>query len=65
MNVGIKALLLLVALVLFLVGIFVDNPTDVWSLGFASLAGAFLVETLGMDRPLGGMGAGSTTTTRR
>ena len=55
MNVGIKALLLVVSALLFLIAVFVDNPTDWWSFGLLLLALAFLVETLGLDRPLGTM----------
>ena len=61
MNVGIKALLLLAAVILFIIGVFVDDPTNVWSLGLAATAGAFLVESLGMDRPLS---TGAPTTRR-
>ncbi|MFN2469374.1 MAG: hypothetical protein ABR521_14745 [Gaiellaceae bacterium] len=62
MTVGIKALLLFVAVILFVIGVFVDDPTDVWSLGLAATAAGLLVDALGMDRPLGG---GAPTTTRR
>ena len=62
MNVGIKALLLAVAALLFVIAVFVDDVTNWWSLGFLALALAFLVETLGLDRPMGTM---SGTPTRR
>lgn len=63
MKVGLKALLLVASALLFLIAVFVDNPTDWWSFGLLCLALAFLVETLGFDRPLGTMSG--TPTTRR
>lgn len=52
MTVGLKVLLLAVALILFFVGVFVDDPIDVMLWGFVCLAAAFIVEALGLDRPL-------------
>lgn len=61
MKVGLKALLLVASALLFLIAVFVDDPTDWWSFGLMALALAFLVETLGVDRPLGTMSGDSTT----
>jgi hypothetical protein len=55
MNLGLKALLLLLAIVLFIVGALMDNTNDnkvdliYW--GLAVFAASFIVESL----PLGGM----------
>jgi hypothetical protein len=55
MSFGVRTILLLVAVLLFLISVFVDNPTDWWSLGLAAFAGAFLSEALGWaDRTFGG-----------
>ncbi len=55
MSFGLRTILLLVAVVLFLVSVFVDDPTDWWSFGLAAFAGAFLSEALGWaDRTFGG-----------
>jgi hypothetical protein len=55
MNVGLRALLLLVATVLFIIGIFVEpeNQLDFITIGLACLAGAFAVSDLGWDRRVG------------
>ena len=52
MNFGLKALLLLLAIVLFIVGALSDeNQTDLLFWGLAVFAAAFIVESL----PLGNM----------
>ena len=54
MTFGVRTILLLVAVALFVISVFVDNPTDWWSLGLAAFAGAFLSEALGWgDRTFG------------
>ena len=54
MSFGLRTILLLVAVVLFVIAIFVDDPSDWWSLGFAAFAGAFLSDALGYaDRTFG------------
>jgi len=64
MNLGIKALLLFVAAILFVITIFLEERAfDVLALGLAVTAAAFLVDALGMDRPISSDRA--TTTTRR
>ena len=50
MNLGLRAILLLAAVLLFVISIFVDNPSDWWSLGLAAFAASFVVG----DLPLGG-----------
>jgi hypothetical protein len=55
MTFGLRTILLLVAVVLFVIAVFVDNPSDLWSLGLAAFAGAFLSDALGWaDRTFGG-----------
>jgi hypothetical protein len=54
MNVGLRAVLLLVAVIFFVVAIFSDlHQGDFMAVGLAFLAGAWLVTELGWDRPLG------------
>ena len=54
MSFGLRTILLIVAVVLFVIAVFVDNPTDWWSWGLAAFAGAFLSEALGYaDRTFG------------
>ena len=47
MNLGLRTILLLVAVVLFVIAAFVDDPTNWWSFGLAAFAGAFLSDALG------------------
>jgi hypothetical protein len=55
MTFGLRTILLLVAVVLFVVAVFTDDPSDLWSLGLAAFAGAFLSDALGWaDRTFGG-----------
>jgi hypothetical protein len=54
-TIGIRSLLLVVAVVLFVVAALSDtNQGDLLAWGLAAFAGAFLVGDLGVDRPLGG-----------
>ena len=51
MTFGIRAILLAVAVVLFLIAFLSDeNYADLLALGLASFAAAFLVDALGVDR---------------
>ena len=53
MNVGLRALLMLVALVFFVIAIFSDlHQGDFIAVGLACVAGAWLVGELGWDRAL-------------
>ena len=62
MNLGLRTILLLVAVVLFVISVFVDNPTDWWSWGLAAFAAAFLSEALGYaDRTFNSTRGGSST----
>ena len=56
MNIGLRQLLLLVATIVFIVAIFInDTGWYNWaSIGLACVAGAFLVGEMGWDRSLGG-----------
>jgi hypothetical protein len=47
MNIGVRTILLLAAVVLFVIAVFTDDPSDLWSLGLAAFAGAFLSDALG------------------
>jgi len=60
MNIGLRALLLVAAVVLFVIAIFVniDHQLDWMSAGLACSAGAVLVREMGWDRV---MGMGSST----
>jgi hypothetical protein len=55
MNLGLRTILLLVAVVLFVICIFAEeNYFDLLSLGLAAFAGAFLSDALGYaDRSFG------------
>ena len=56
MNFGLRTILLLAAVVLFVIALFTDeNWSDLVALGLAAFAGAFLAEGLGWaDRTFGG-----------
>ncbi len=55
MNFGVRTILLLVAVVLFVLSVFADDPSNLWSWGLAAFAGAFLSDALGYaDRTFGG-----------
>jgi hypothetical protein len=54
MTFGVRTILLLVAVVLFVIAAFVDDPTNWWSFGLAAFAAAFLVAEAGWDRTFGG-----------
>ena len=60
MNLGLRTILLLVAVVLFIIAVFSDERfADLLALGLAAFAGAFVAEALGWaDRTFN-------TTTRR
>jgi hypothetical protein len=55
MNLGLRTILLLAAVVLFVIGLFSDlHQGDFVTVGLAAFAGAFLVEGLGLaDRTFG------------
>ena len=54
MNVGLRALLLVAAIVCFIIAIFVNrHVTDWMSVGLACTAGSFLVTDLGFGRGFG------------
>ena len=55
MNFGVRTILLLAAVVLFVIGVFSDkNWPDLIALGLAAFAGAFLSDALGWaDRTIG------------
>lgn len=54
MNLGLRSLLLLVAVVVFVLAIFMEeNWDDLVAIGLACFAGSYLVAGAGFDRPLG------------
>jgi hypothetical protein len=54
MNLGLRALLLLGAVVLFVIAIFSDiHQGDFIAAGLACVAGALAVTDMGWDRPIG------------
>jgi hypothetical protein len=54
MNVGLRALLLIAAVVCFIIAIFSDVHWPDWmAIGLACTVGSFLVADMGWDRPLG------------
>ena len=54
MSFGLRTILLLVAVVLFVLSVFADDPSNLWSWGLAAFAGAFLAEAVGWaDRTFG------------
>ena len=60
MRFGIRGLLLVVAVVLFVLAVVLDeNASDLLAIGLALMAGAMLVGELGVDRPLDGRGDSS------
>jgi hypothetical protein len=63
MNLGLRTILLLAAVVLFVIAVFADDPSNLWSLGLAAFAGAFLSDALGFaDRTFNSTRGGNTTT---
>ena len=56
MTFGVRTILLLVAVVLFIIGVFAEeNYADILTLGLAAFAGAFLSDALGWaDRTFSG-----------
>ena len=59
MSFGLRTILLLVAVVLFVIGIFAEEHyADILTLGLAAFAGAFLSDALGWaDRTFGAPGS--------
>ena len=47
MSFGLRTILLIVAVALFVIGVFVDDPSDLILWGLAAFAGAFLADALG------------------
>ena len=57
MRFGLRAILLIIAIVMFVLAVIVDeNAFDLMALGLAALAGSLLVDDLGLDRALGRRG---------
>lgn len=56
MNLGVRTILLLAAVVLFVIAVFsTENYGDLLALGLAAFAGAFLSDAMGWaDRTIGG-----------
>jgi hypothetical protein len=54
MSFSLRLVLLAVATALFVISVFVDNPTDWWAWGLAAFAASFLVTEGGWDRRFGG-----------
>jgi hypothetical protein len=62
MNLGLRTILLLVAVALFVISVFADDPTNLWAWGLAAFAGAFLSDALGFaDRTWNSARGGNTT----
>ena len=56
MALGLRTILLIAAVAIFVIAIFVDDPSDWLLIGLACTAGAFLAESLGWaDRTMGSM----------
>lgn len=54
MNLGLKAILLIAAVVSFIICIFATEHFSDWlAIGLACLAGSHLVADMGWDRPIG------------
>lgn len=55
MQFGVRSLLLIIAVVLFVLAVVLDeNAADLLAIGLALMAGAMLVGDLGLDKSLGG-----------
>ena len=53
MRFGLRAILLIVAIVMFVLAVILDESAfDLLALGLAALAGSLLVDDLGLDRAL-------------
>jgi hypothetical protein len=63
MNLGVRTILLLAAVVLFVIAVFsTENYSDLLALGLAAFAGAFLSDAMGWaDRTFGTTGRRDTT----
>jgi hypothetical protein len=48
-----RTIFLAVAVILFVIAVFVDDPLDWWSWGLAAFAASFLVAEMGWDRSFG------------
>jgi hypothetical protein len=53
MTFSVRLILLIVAVALFVISVFVNDPTDWWAWGLAAFAAAFLVSEGGWDRRFG------------
>ena len=54
MNLGVRVLLLIAAIISFIICIFATEHFSDWlAIGLACFAGSFVVGDLGLDRPLG------------
>jgi len=63
MNLGLRTILLLAAVVLFVISVFADDPSNLWAWGLAAFAGAFLSDALGYaDRTFNSTRRGGTGT---
>ena len=61
MNLGLRTILLLAAVALFVISVFADDPSNLWAWGLAAFAGAFLSDALGYaDRTFKTKGGGTT-----
>jgi sorbitol-specific phosphotransferase system component IIBC len=57
MNLGLRAILLIVAIIFFIIAIFSDTHAGDWlAAGLAVMAGAFVVEELGVNTRFGTRG---------
>jgi hypothetical protein len=56
MTFSLRLILLVVAVALFVISVFVTDPTDWWAWGLAAFAAAFLVSEGGWDRRFGAAG---------
>ena len=62
MNLGLRTILLLAAVALFVISVFADDPSNLWAWGLAAFAGAFLSEAMGMaDRTFNSTRKNNTT----
>ena len=64
MTLGLRAIVLAIAAVLFLIAVFISeqNWDEVIALGLAAFALAFLIDALGLDRRFGVSATSGTTT---
>jgi hypothetical protein len=50
---GLRQLLLVAAVALFVISVFADDPTNWWAWGLAAMAGGLVVEELGFNQRWG------------